>query len=176
MQISHTIATRTSCGLDVDAHYLEYHMHGCLTIGNYLPPLWNQAFIKKSGLYPHSRVMSRHRWDWNWSRHISAGPGIDVTDIHTHTLTDTTDCYNPSACALRVNDTVRRERSEWFSKLQIIFSIAGSWCMGGWSLTWHWLAGEVNNSSHQSLLQKPDGEDDWQLESIIIIIATVEPL
>ena len=44
--------------LDVDVHYLEYCMHGRLTIGNYLPLLWNQAFIKKSG--PHSRV-SRHR-------------------------------------------------------------------------------------------------------------------
>ena len=34
------------------------------------------------------------------SVHISAGPGIDVT----YTLTDTTDCYNPCTCALRVNN------------------------------------------------------------------------
>ena len=27
--------------LDVDVHYLEYHVHGCLTIDNYLPPVWN---------------------------------------------------------------------------------------------------------------------------------------
>ena len=27
----------------------------------YLPPLWNQAFIKKSSLYPHLRVVSRAR-------------------------------------------------------------------------------------------------------------------
>ena len=33
--------------MDVDVHYLEYHMHGLLTIGSCLSLLWNQAFIKK---------------------------------------------------------------------------------------------------------------------------------
>ena len=55
--------------LDADVHYLEYCMHGCLTIGSFLPQIWNQAFIKKTGLYPHLRVIklehSHHCWSWN---------------------------------------------------------------------------------------------------------------
>ena len=40
------VRVRVLCpdALDVGVHYLEYCMHGCL------PPLWNQAFIKKSVL------------------------------------------------------------------------------------------------------------------------------
>ena len=33
--------------LGVNVHYLEYRIHA--SIGSYLPPLWNQAFIKNSG-------------------------------------------------------------------------------------------------------------------------------
>ena len=38
-----------------------------------------------------------------WGVNISTGFGIVVTDIQTDRQTDTTDCYNPCACALRVN-------------------------------------------------------------------------
>ena len=31
-----------------NVHYLEYHKHGRLKKGSYLPPLWNQCFIKKN--------------------------------------------------------------------------------------------------------------------------------
>ena len=44
--------------MGVVVHYLEYHMHGHLTTGSYLPPLWNQA-KKKYGQYKHSNTLFR---------------------------------------------------------------------------------------------------------------------